>query len=486
MTKKTTTILAFLSFTFFCSLGFAQGDPKLDPQAAQPVVRPVVAEPTAPGVEKSICCHGGKPMCDASTCPMHDASTTTEKQKWTLGGEARFRFETRDNKDLNSATPDHNSFTGTRVRLNVGFEPSENLQAFIQPQFSEVWGQGTANLSGNGTLTGGIVNSGGFSDPSVTMHQAYANWKMCSKFHLIVGRQEMSYGDEVVIGPVGFSNIGRSFDAVLLRSLYEKNTTDFFYSKIADEDVVGSAFTGEFDFAGVNTAFKNISSIDALDLYGFYLKDRRTGSPTTFNFGTFGLRIKDKVDSFDYRLEGNAQAGEHLGNNMLAYMFDAEAGYTVDWKNGARFGLELNRASGDKATSSTFTRYHQLFPTVHRWLGYMDHFGRQNIQSGVFHALLKFNKKWSASADIHSFWRVEKQDLIYSIVTEAPYAGQAAVPTTGKKHVGEELDLVLSYNPVEFVALQVMGGVFNPGGYFKTAVGNDVGYFSYVQTTFTF
>ena len=50
--------------------------------------------------------------------------------------------------------------------------------------------------------------------------------------------------------------------------------------------------------------------------------------------------------------------------------------------------------------------------------------------------------------DIHSFWRVEDQDLIYSIVTEAPFAGQAAVPTNGKNHVGEEIDLVISYNPV--------------------------------------
>ncbi len=188
----------------------------------------------------------------------------------------------------------------------------------------------------------------------------------------------------------------------------------------------------------------------------------------------------------DYRFEENTQIGEHFGNNMFAYMMDAEAGYTIDWKSGFRLGLEINRASGDKSTNSKFTRYHQLFPTVHRWLGYMDLFGRQNIQSGVFHALLKINKKWSASADIHSFWRVEEQDLIYSIVTETPFAGQAAVPTTGKKHVGEELDLIISYNPVEHVALKVMGGVFTPGGYFKTAVGNDVGYFSYVQTTFSF
>lgn len=461
-------------------------------EAAKTPVTPTVEEvpatqPTEATTDSKTCCHQMKNEggCESGTCPMKSMMESM-KPKWTMGVEARFRFETRDNKDLNSSISDHNSFTGSRVRLNVGFEPSENLKAFIQPQFSEIWGQGAASLAGNGTITGGVVNSGGLSDPSISMHQAYANWKMCEHFRTIIGRQELIYGDEVVIGPVGFSNVGRSFDAVLLRRTYEKNTTDFFYSKIADDDVAGSFYKGEFDFVGLNSAFSNISSIDAIDVYGFYLRDRRTSSPTTFNFGTFGLRIKDKIKSFDYRFEGNTQFGEHLGNDMFAYMFDAEAGYTMDVQQGLRLGAEINRASGDKSSSSTFTRYHQLFPTVHRWLGYMDLFGRQNIQSGVLHTFLKINKKWSASADMHSFWRVEEQDVIYSIVTETPYAGQAAVATTGKKHVGEELDLVLSYNPIEFVALQVMGGIFIPGAYLKTAVGNDVGYFSYVQTTFTF
>jgi|JI10StandDraft_1071094.scaffolds.fasta_scaffold72919_3 hypothetical protein len=468
----------------FVSTSVIAQEPPQNTQQPPPANAPATAETSPPVSQPSSCCHQTQSECGKGACPIK--TMLEAKTKWNLGGEARFRFETRDNKDLNSAAPDHNSFTGTRVRLNVGFQPSEHLKAFIQPQFSEIWGQGTANIAGNGTLTGGVVNSGGLSDPSVSMHQAYANWEMVEDLHLIVGRQEFNYGDEVVIGPVGFSNIGRSFDAALVRSIAEKNTTDFFYSKIADEDVAGSFYAGESDFTGIYSGFSNIASIDALDLYGLYLRDRRNGSPTTFNFGTFGLRIKDNVGSLDYRFEGNTQLGEHLGNNMFAYMMDAEAGYTIDWKSGFRLGLEINRASGDKSTNSKFTRYHQLFPTVHRWLGYMDLFGRQNIQSGVFHALLKINKKWSASADIHSFWRVEEQDLIYSIVTETPFAGQAAVPTTGKKHVGEELDLIISYNPVEHVALKVMGGVFTPGGYFKTAVGNDVGYFSYVQTTFSF
>ncbi len=277
----------------FVSTSVIAQEPPQNTQQPPPANAPATAETSPPVSQPSSCCHQTQSECGKGACPIK--TMLEAKTKWNLGGEARFRFETRDNKDLNSAAPDHNSFTGTRVRLNVGFQPSEHLKAFIQPQFSEIWGQGTANIAGNGTLTGGVVNSGGLSDPSVSMHQAYANWEMVEDLHLIVGRQEFNYGDEVVIGPVGFSNIGRSFDAALVRSIAEKNTTDFFYSKIADEDVAGSFYAGESDFTGIYSGFSNIASIDALDLYGLYLRDRRNGSPTTFNFGTFGLRIKDNV-----------------------------------------------------------------------------------------------------------------------------------------------------------------------------------------------
>ncbi len=133
------------------------------------------------------CCHESPKPC---------GETCAEKPKWTLGGEARFRFETRDNRDLNSGTSDHHSFVGTRVRLNVGFEPIENLKTFVQPQFSHIWGQGTANVLGNGTLTPGVVNSGGVIDPTLNLHQAYVHWKIIQPFQMILGRQEMAYGDE--------------------------------------------------------------------------------------------------------------------------------------------------------------------------------------------------------------------------------------------------------------------------------------------------
>ncbi len=149
MMKKTTTIILLISLTLFPTFGFSQESPKME----QP-------DEAAPSEQNQPCCGDNKSSCNGSTCSIHARIIKSEQEKWALGGEARFRFETRDNKDLTSAAPDHNSFTGTRVRLNVGFEPSEHLKAFIQPQFSEIWGQGTANIAGNGTLTGGVVNSG--------------------------------------------------------------------------------------------------------------------------------------------------------------------------------------------------------------------------------------------------------------------------------------------------------------------------------------
>jgi len=147
--------------------------------------------------------------------------------------------------------------------------------------------------------------------------------------------------------------------------------------------------------------------------------------------------------------------------------------------------VEYNRASGDDPSTGKFTRYHPLFPTAHRWLGYMDLIGRQNIQSGVLHTSLKFSPKWSATFDLHSFWRVDEGDLVYSIVTGTPLAGQAVPPTSGAKHVGEEIDAVIVYRYNDFVALEGAGGLFLPANYLENAVGTAMSWFSYFQATFS-
>jgi hypothetical protein len=406
-------------------------------------------------------------------------------EKFSIGGEIRFRLEARENSDFSTGTPDEDLFIGSRIRLNTTLRPSSTLTLFIQPQFSGLWGEVVSTLNGAGTTTSAVTTSGSLKDPALSLHQAYIDWKTSETVALRLGRQEFAYGDHAVIGNVGFSNVGRSFDAGLARWTWKKTTSDLFYSILAEDDVTGSGISGDSQFGGLYVTTAAIPYVSAADGYALWLYDKRSGSPALFHFATLGTRWKLGVENADGRIESNFQIGSHLGADMLAYMVDVEGGYTFSILKGLRFGLEYNRASGDDPATGTFTRYHQLFPTAHRWLGYMDFFGRQNIQSGVFHSSLAIDSHWAVSADFHAFWRVETSDILYSVVTEAPMPGQASPPTSLRRHVGEELDLLISYSPEPYVSFEVMGGLFFPGGYLNAVRGDDLAYSTYLQAKFS-
>ncbi len=413
-----------------------------------------------------------------------EAPKVQEAEKFKVGGEIRFRYEARENSDFNSSVDDLSNIQNSRVRLNVSLFPHETLEGFIQAQLGYVWGQGEGTVAPSGAITNGVLSSGGLYDPKLSLHQAYVIYKPFKKVHFKLGRQEMMYGDHVVIGNVGFHNIGRTFDAAVVRFLSEHNTSDVFFSKLAESEIAGTGFAGDELFAGLYSSFKKVWGLDELDLYGLYLRDKRAGDPLSFGFGTFGLRLKNKGSALDYRLESNVQAGKRQAQKMFAYMADAEMGWRF---KESRLGLEYNIASGDDGdASNTFTRYHPLFSTVHKWFGYMDYLGRQNIQSGVLHASHNISEKWNIQADLHSFYRVCNQDFVYALATETRLSGQTTPIATQKKHIGEELDLTLKYKANKHVELEAMGGLFMPGAYLNTSLGSDdLSYFSYLSATFS-
>lgn len=411
--------------------------------------------------------------------PTEAIKQETSTPKWKAEAEARFRFEARENTDFTNTKDDRSFFIGSRTRASISYQPSAEWKIFLQPQFSDVWGQLSSQILGNGTLSPGLLTSASTSDPYLSIHHAYVNWNIeNSHAFLSIARQELNYGDHIILGNLGFSNVARSFDSGLIRWNPEQYTLDFIYAKIAESDVKASGLLGDTGLAGVYAALGNLISIPDFDLYVFWLRDNRSGTPVTFNFGTFGTRIKVASSIIDARLE----AGDANDHAMVAYMFNAETGGNA---NKVRLAIEYIRASGDDPSTCKFTRYHQLFPTAHRWLGDMDFFGRQNIQSAVLHTQYKHSAALSLSADVHSFWRSNSHDLLCSVVTETPLSGQPSPITSQNKHAGEELDLVAQYRMNEHLTLEAMGGVLLSGTYLKLT-GGAISYFNYLQSTSTF
>ena len=79
--------------------------------------------------------------------------------------------------------------------------------------------------------------------PNTSVHQAYINYSPAKDWSILVGRAELNYGDQLLIGAVGWHNVGRSFDATRVRYDYGMGKVDFLWSEINEESAGATSDT---------------------------------------------------------------------------------------------------------------------------------------------------------------------------------------------------------------------------------------------------
>ena len=114
---------------------------------------------------------------------------------------------------------DTDTFHLLRLRLNLDANISDTLRAFLQLQDSRIFDSLSANRC-----------STTFRD-ELDIRQAYIDIKNIFKgATLRAGRQELSYGEQRLLGGFDWSNVTQSFDAVKLIYAQEKFSVDGFLS----------------------------------------------------------------------------------------------------------------------------------------------------------------------------------------------------------------------------------------------------------------
>jgi hypothetical protein len=376
-------------------------------------------------------------------------------------GEFRIRSEVRSNVTYNGrANP-----ILMRLRPDLSVRPNSDLLFFFQPQMAKVWG----DTIQAGTLT--QQTSGAFTDPPVLVHQAYVNYLVAPKLEFIVGRQVLSYGDELLVGAgLGWQIVGRSFDAVRSRSTYDFGTTDLFYSRIVDADVLGPNNSTDRDFYGFYNSWKPGPMLQAFDLYALYLEDKKSIEWGKLNLWTLGTRVKSNLGQFDYRAELDYQIGSTAAGGQFANQADAELGVTVLKDSKTRIAV-----SG--FTSSR--RFDNLFSAAHRWLGTADVLDRRNLSGGLLRLAGEPITNWSFQADLLRFFRTSLDTPVY------PMIGRGALGSVKKSSsavVGTELDVHVQVNTSKMTRVTVGSSVLFQGDYLKQNFGDKkTPFYSYVQ-----
>lgn len=182
-----------------------------------------------------------------------------------LFGEFRIRPEwqynysfDRDNLSCTGSvcrtTDDTREFTGMRTQLGVDVKPGGAFSGRLVVQDSRVWG------AERGSDTG-LATANDDTRQSLDVREAWLEARAGS-FAAQGGRLTLKYGDQRLVGPLEWTNVGRSFDGVRLKYETPAVKSHLWGTALAEQDS---------DIAG-NTTAVGVRNLDLDDAYfvGWY------------------------------------------------------------------------------------------------------------------------------------------------------------------------------------------------------------------------
>ncbi len=355
--------------------------------------------------------------------------------------DAAYRFRTEIREGEGYGTGPGDLYGLSRLLVDVEIEPTGWLHFQFQGQDSRAPGKQNATPP--------------FRDP-FDVRQAWVrfgdperNWS-----HVTVGRQELKYGAQRLVGPLDWTNTARQFDAAKLTMGREDLSVDIFSASVVRID--DKAFNRRADGAnlhGVYARFDRWAGQGALEAYTFWKTDplvpNELGGNADSDLFTSGLRVARPLPrGFDLEVEMAVQFGDHAGDDVAAWGGYWIGGYRIPgpaWK--PRLSLEYQYGSGDSdPRDGRAETFNQLFPTGHLYQGVADRVGWRNIHDVRGGVQLEPRKGLALTFDYFAFWLASRSDHLYgvagNIVVRAPTGGAE------RSFVGSEFDGALVRSPL--------------------------------------
>ncbi|MBI1984222.1 MAG: alginate export family protein [Acidobacteria bacterium] len=433
------------------------------------------ASAMSPGLHPS---PSSPPRALAAPAPQAPAEKVqTKSERLEIGGQIRFRAEVRQNSDLSAEASDARNFVGQRLRFHVRAKVSDNVEAFAQFQDSRLWGEELSTAS-NDNLT--------------DLHQGFVQVKdfLAPGLGLKVGRQELIYGTERLLGAFGWDNIGRSFDAVKMGYSSTSLASDWFAAKLVDRPSTGRGDRDQYLYGAYNQFFRQRPQ--HLEAYGIFFRDGLRTAGEIAGRGTKATGIMTLGARSDGTLRGGlsydvefAQQFGHRGfDTHRARAFAAKVSKSLEEARKLGLGFEYDVATGDKGPADGRSgEFFNLFPTNHPHYGYADQMGWRNMQDFRLMFTVAPVSPLKFDFDYHNFYLLEARGPWRN--AGGAVLGFDPVGQSGT-HVGEELDFTVAF-PIQ-KHLKILSGysLFVPGEFARRTRGPDNQHFFYLQTLVDF
>lgn len=425
---------------------------------------PVVAEERAPA--RSAAAEAQTAAAPANKPPAAPAVPVFNRVNQALPPWLRLRGEFRERMEgLNNFAFTEGRDTTlflSRVRLQATVTPNKSLAFVVQAQDARV-----ANKKVGPTVAP-------FRD-EIDLRMAYAEvGDVKAPVAVRLGRQELVYGDQRLLGHVSWLNGARTFDAAKVMVRGKAVNVDAFVASVVtlnDTAFNKSAFDAS-RFAGVYATTGKLVPKASVEPYLYYrygtAQRAETGVLGDLQQATLGVRWVGTLPArLDYNVEMVAQRGSLATDDISAWAGHWNVRETLTKKYAVKLFGEFNYASGDgNATDGTRHTFDQLYPTPHDKIGLADQAGWRNVRHLRTGLELTPRKGVALAASYHSIWLANTRDALYN-------AGGAAVARVvggaASAHVGQEIDVQATWAVSPILSLAGGYSHLTPGAFLKQA-----------------
>jgi hypothetical protein len=403
------------------------------------------------------------------------ASAVNGMPKWLEAGvEFRGRFE--GGTGLGFA--DRQDFYYLhRIRVHVGLNPLPWLQLFIQPQNTEVFDRQPPIPSSQADR--------------FDFHQAYIELSGTRerKWGLRVGRQEINFGQQRLVGSANWGNVSRSYDA--LRFFREDRGTrlEWFASTVVQTDRSRlDAFTKDVQLHGFHVSTNRVFPRGRLESYLLWKVQPREASETgqigRTSFWTAGVRGDGPLPRrFDYTFETALQAGKSGDDDHRAWAGYYIVGYKLTpGQLSPRLFVNYSYATGDSQQGDgQHGTFDMLFPTNHAYYGWANRHAWRNLQEVAGGMVWRPTARWVINLEYHTFWLATRQDAFYE------FSGRPLVrnPGASSAKTDQEVDAYAVFNASPRVQFVIGVGHVIPGPFLKESTPGHSATVPYLQWRYT-
>ena len=394
------------------------------------------------------------------------------KDNWmfSLGGEARERYEYFNNRNFGAGTQDHNGYLLQRYMFFGDAHLGRNVRVFSE------FKSGLINFNQTPTRS--------TDENQFDLHQAFVDFTIDptsdTSVTLRPGRQELAFGASRLVATRDGPNDRQTFDGARVIATGEGWRVD----GIAVRPILTRP--GVFDdITDANTNFWGVYAVKAysatskggVDVYYFGLN--REGAQLNQLTGreqrhTVGTRLFDRIGSWDYDIEGTFQWGSFGGGDIQAWRIAFDGGYHISsLPFRPRPHLQIDVMSGDRHQGDqNIESFNPLFPKAH-YFGLIGLLGPVNLIN--MHPSIDFQltEKLRATTKMDFFWRQSVNDGVYNpagVLSQAPGSSKAT-------YVGSEAQAEIYWEINRHLALIANYTHFFAGQFLReTGPGKDVDY----------